>query len=188
MIDQDTCSAIFKLHQGGMSLREISRRLQVSRNAVRKIVKQQGKTTPQERKDRIHIDAELLERLYRECDGWVERIHEKLLEEEKVYVGYSTLSRMLRNSGLSRNRPTRCDRVPDLPESEHGTLNHAIVFVFEHWEQAGDILRILDATDYLHSAVTYERVRRLQIAKEFSAPRDATVFPQREVEQAVPPA
>ena len=128
MIDQDTCSAIFKLHQGGMSLREISRCLHVSRNAVRKIVKQQGKTAPQERKDKIHIDAELLERLYRECDGWVERIHEKLLEEEQIDVGYSTLTRMLRKSGLGRNCPTRCDRVPDEPgaEMQHDTTVYQV--------------------------------------------------------------
>ncbi len=43
MIDPDVRNAIYQLHQTGMSLREISRRLHVSRKAVRKIVKQQGK-------------------------------------------------------------------------------------------------------------------------------------------------
>ena len=33
MIDPDMRKAVFQLHQGGMSLREISRRLHVSRNA-----------------------------------------------------------------------------------------------------------------------------------------------------------
>lgn len=159
MIDQDTCSAIFKLHQGGMSLREISRRLQVSRNAVRKIVKQQGKTTPQERKDRIHIDSELLERLYRECDGWVERIHEKLLEEEKIDVGYSTLTRMLRNSGLGRNRPTRCDRVPDEPgaEMQHDTTVYQV-------KLAGKQTKLIASLIYLR----YSKRRYLKFYRTFN--------------------
>ena len=65
----------------------------------------------------------LLERLYTECDGWMQRIHEKLVEEEGIEVGYSTLTRMLRELGLSRNQPARCDRVPDEPgaEMQHDT-------------------------------------------------------------------
>ena len=51
MIDPDMRNAIFQLHQEGMSLREISRRLHVSRNAVRMIVRQQGKITHKERND-----------------------------------------------------------------------------------------------------------------------------------------
>ncbi len=113
MIGPDVRNAIYQLHQAGMSLREISRRLHVSRNAVQKIVKQQGKFARPERSDKKQIDAELLERLYRECDGWMQRIHEKLVEEEGIQIGYSTLTRMLRELGLSRNQPTRCDRVPD---------------------------------------------------------------------------
>ena len=97
MIDPDMRNAIFQLHQEGMALREISRCLHVSRNAVRRIVRQQGKTVRKERKDRIQIAPELLERLHQECNGWIERVHEKLLEEEKIQVGYSTLARILRD-------------------------------------------------------------------------------------------
>ncbi len=69
MIEPDVRNAIFQLHQQGMSLREISRRLHVSRNAVRVIVKQQGKIARKQRHDKTQINPELLERLYRECDG-----------------------------------------------------------------------------------------------------------------------
>jgi transposase-like protein len=44
MIEPDVRNAIYQLHQQGMSLREISRCLHISRNAVRRIVKQQGKS------------------------------------------------------------------------------------------------------------------------------------------------
>jgi transposase len=128
MIDPDMRNAVFQLHQEGMSLRQISRCLHVSRNAVRRIVRQQGKTVRKERKDRVQIAPELLERLYAECNGWVERIHEKLLEEEKIQVGYSTLSRILREMDLGHNRPARCDRVPDEPgaEMQHDTTVYQV--------------------------------------------------------------
>jgi len=128
MIDPEMRNAIFQLHQEGMSLREISRRLHVSRNAVRTIVRQQGKITRKERKDKIQIDPELLERLYQECDGWIQRIHEKLVEEEQIEVGYSTLTRMLGKLGLGRDQPARCDRVPDEPgaEMQHDTTVYQV--------------------------------------------------------------
>ena len=128
MIEPDMRNAIFQLHQEGMSLRQISRCLHVSRNAVRRIVRQQGKTVRKERKDRVQIAPELLERLYVECNGWIERVHERLVEEEKIQVGYSTLTRILRDMGLGRNRPARCDRVPDEPgaEMQHDTTVYQV--------------------------------------------------------------
>lgn len=134
MIGPDVRNAIYQLHQAGMSLREISRRLHVSRNAVRKIVKQQGKFARRERSDKKQIDTQLLERLYHECDGWMQRIHEKLLEEEGIQIGYSTLTRMLRELGLSRREPVRCDRVPDEPgaEMQHDTTVYRVKLA-EQW-------------------------------------------------------
>jgi transposase len=128
MIDLDKRNAIFQLHQAGMSLREISRRLHVSRNAVRTIVKQHGKLTPPQRKDKIEVDPQLLARLYRECDGWIERMHEKLREEEHIDIGYSTLTRLLRDMGLGRQQQTRCDQVPDQPgaEMQHDTTVYQV--------------------------------------------------------------
>lgn len=134
MIGPDMRNAIYQLHQAGMSLREISRRLHISRNAVRKIVKQLGKLARQERRDKMQLDAALLERLYQECDGWMQRIHEKLVEEEGIQVGYSTLTRMLRELGLSRSQPERCDRVPDEPgaEMQHDTTVYRVKLA-ERW-------------------------------------------------------
>jgi transposase len=134
MIGPDVRNAIYQLHQAGMSLREISRRLHISRNAVRKIVKQQGRFARGQRSDKKQIDNQLLERLYRECDGWIQRIHEKLLEEEGIQIGYSTLTRMLRELGLSRSQPARCDRVPDEPgaEMQHDTTVYRVK-VAERW-------------------------------------------------------
>jgi len=123
MIDPDTRRAIYKLHQQGMSIRQISRGLKLSRNSVRGIIRQQGQPPRAARSDKIQLDLELLQRLYRECEGWMERVHERLKEEEQIDVGYSTLTRILRETGISRPAKVRCDRVPDQPggEMQHDT-------------------------------------------------------------------
>ena len=50
--------------------------MHVSRNTVRTIIAQQGKFSPKQRNDKLQLDAELLGRLVRECDGWIQRVHE----------------------------------------------------------------------------------------------------------------
>lgn len=128
MIDPELRSAIYRLHQAGMPLRQISRKLKVSRNRVRAIVRQQGAMPRKVRRDKIQIDAELLERLYRECEGWSQRVYEKLLEEEGIQVSYSTLTRLLRELELGKPRKARCDHVPDEPgaEMQHDTTVYRV--------------------------------------------------------------
>ncbi len=159
MIEADMRNAIYQLHQEGMSMREISRRLHVSRSAVRAIVKQQGKITRKQRNDKLQIDSELLERLYRECDGWIQRIHEKLVEEEGIEVGYSTLTQMLRDLGLSRSQAVRCDRVPDEPgaEMQHDTTVYQV-------ELSGRRTKLIASLIYLR----YSKRRYLRFYRVFN--------------------
>ena len=110
-----------------MSRRKISRQLNVSRNTVARVIAERGNMPDVPRKDRIEIDPGLLRRLYRECDGWIQRVHEKLVREEKIEVGYSTLARKIRELGLGvSNR--RCGREPDEPgaEMQHDTTTYKI--------------------------------------------------------------
>ena len=51
MIATDKRKAIFLLHQEGMEVREIVRRLGVSRNTVRVIIRQEGVLPPRVRTD-----------------------------------------------------------------------------------------------------------------------------------------
>jgi hypothetical protein len=75
------------------------------------------------------VDPDLLKRLYQECDGYAQRVHEKLVEEEHIQIQYSTLTRLLRELGLRHTREPRCDRVPDEPggEMQHDTSRYGIV-------------------------------------------------------------
>ena len=124
MIETDKRKAIFLLHQEGMSVREIARRLGISRNTI-KVIIQQGGAMPARRvrSDKQQIDPELLRQLYQQCEGWVQRVHEKLVEEHHLQVKYSTLTRRLRQLGISTAPLPRCQRVPDEPgaEMQHDT-------------------------------------------------------------------
>jgi transposase len=128
MIDPEKRKAIFLLHQEGMSVREIARRLHVSRQAVTAIIAQKGQMPESLRATKNKIDPELLRRLYAQCEGWVQRMHEKLAEEHHIQVKYSTLTRMLRNLGISTSPETRCSRVPDEPgaEMQHDTTTYQV--------------------------------------------------------------
>ena len=123
MIEADKRKAIFLLHEEGMSAREIAQRLQVGRNTVRAIIVQEGQMPQPVRAPKQQIDPELLHRLYEQCQGWVQRMHEKLAEEEGILVKYSTLTWMLRQLGISKNKEIRCGQVPDEPgaEMQHDT-------------------------------------------------------------------
>ena len=159
MIDADVCNAIYQLHRAGRSLREISQQLHVSRNAVRKIVRRQGAPPQTVRKDKIQIDPELLRRLYGECEGWIQRVHEKLVEEEKIQVSYPTLTRILRGMDLGPPGAARCDRVPDEPgaEMQHDTTVYRV-------KLAGRPTRLIASLLYLR----YSKRRYLKFYRAFN--------------------
>lgn len=128
MIETDKRKAIFLLHQEGMSLREIARRLRVSRNTVRGVIALEGAMPKSVRKDKQRIDRQLLLSLYEQCRGRIQRMHEKLTEEHGIKVSYSTLTRMLRQQGITKPQKTRCHHVPDEPgvEMQHDTTVYSI--------------------------------------------------------------
>ena len=142
MTDPDTRKAIYRLHNEGMGTRAISRELGVSRNTVRAIIKLKGELPDLPRRDKLSIDTELLCRLYHECDGWVQRIHEKLSEEENKEIGYSTLTRMVRELDLGQSRKSRCDRVADEPgvEMQHDTSVYTLKIGAKQLRVIGSLL------------------------------------------------
>jgi transposase len=128
MIDQETRKAVYCLYEKGMSIREISHRLKITRNTVSKIIYQQGGCLEIPRKDRIKIEKEILLRLYADCQGRMYRIYEKLNEEEGIKIGYSTLTRLIRELGLGSKKNDRCGQEEDLPgeEMQHDTSSYKV--------------------------------------------------------------
>src|SRR5919109_4823270 len=129
MIDADKRQAVFLLHQEGMGRNQIARQLRISPNTVEVIIQQKGEMPVHTRQDKIQVDPDLLQRLYQECDGYAQRVHEKLVEDEHIQIQYSTLTRLLRDLGLRRSREPRCERVPDEPgaEMQHDTTRYSIL-------------------------------------------------------------
>jgi len=159
MIEADKRKAVFLLHQEGHSVREIGRLLSLSRNTVRTIIAQGGApATPRPRADKQALDEALLRRLYQECQGHIQRVYEKLLEEEGVKVAYSTLTRRLRELGISDPPKTRCHQVPDEPgtEMQHDTSPYQV-------ELAGRRTRLIASLIYLR----YSKRRYLRFYRAF---------------------
>jgi len=127
MLDADLRSAIHRLHSEGVGVRKIARELHVSRNTVKDIIKQGGQLPMERRNDRVLVDKELLTELYDKCDGWVQRIHE-LTQERGIEIGYSTLTRLIREYELSKPVRRRCSHVDDVPgaEMQHDTSPYKI--------------------------------------------------------------
>ena len=128
MISADKRAAIYLLHKEGMGVREIARSLRVNRGSVSDIIKQKGVMPESARSDKIQLDTQLLIKLYNDCDGWVQRIHEKLTEEEGITIGYSTLTGKIRELGLGKSKNQRCARVPDKAgeEMQHDTSPYKV--------------------------------------------------------------
>ena len=130
MIEADKRKAIYYLHQQGMGIREISRRMNISVNTVNTIIGQAGELPQTTRSDKIEIDPDLLVGIYHRCDGRVQRIHEILSEEHGIDIGYSTLSRIIRELGFGKRRKQRCHKVADEPgaEMQHDTSPYRVKF------------------------------------------------------------
>lgn len=158
MIETDKRKAIFLLHEEGMSKREIARRLGVCRNAVGRIIGQKGQLHHKARSDKQQIDPELLRRLYEQCQGRMERMREKLVEEEGIPVKYSTLTRMLREQGISKAQKVRCERVPDEPgaEMQHDTSTYQV-------KLSGQTVKVVASMIYLR----YSKRRYLKFYRAF---------------------
>lgn len=104
------------MHRKGMSKRAIVKALGISRNSVRDIIEQGGEVSLAARQDQIAIPEDLLVQLYKECSGWRERMWEKLSDEHKIAVGYSTFTRKVRELGLGEK--PRAAHVGDVPGAE----------------------------------------------------------------------
>lgn len=83
------------------------------------------------RSDTASVDEQLLLRLYSDCSGYVERMHEILTEQHGVKIGYSTLTRLVRSKGLGvEHQDDRSGHVPDVPgeEMQHDTTVYKVKF------------------------------------------------------------
>jgi len=158
MIEPEKRKAIYLLHQSGLSVRQIARRLGVSRNTLKAVIAQQGEP-PQRAPVDPPVDPDLLRTLYEQCQGRAQRVFEKLREEHGLDLPYSSLTRWLRQLGLSHPPQPRCARVPDEPgaEMQHDTSPYDVPL-------AGQRVKLIASLLYLR----YSKRRYLRFYRTFN--------------------
>lgn len=127
MIEADRRKSIYLLHEQGMALREIALRMGVARSTAAAIVAAKGAPVEPARPCRVALDLEVVRELYAECQGYVQRVHEKLAERG-VHLPYPTLTRRIRELGIGTPPAARAAEVPDVPgmEMQHDTSVYAV--------------------------------------------------------------
>ena len=96
MIAEELRQAIRVLKAQGRPLREISRTLKVSRNTVRRVLREPPQSETPAEDPRIQAIVALLPELYRDCKGNAVRIGEVLKDTHRIEIAYSTLTRLIR--------------------------------------------------------------------------------------------
>jgi len=102
MISEDKRQTVITLHHSGCPIRKISRLLNISRNAVRRIVRSKTNNTDAKPSRYHHLEPAIREH-FKPCKGNVVRIREILSDKYGHDIPYSTLTRLVQKMGL---RPT----------------------------------------------------------------------------------
>jgi transposase len=127
MIPLEIRNGVRLLKRQGQSLREISRLLKLSRNAVRRILREKDCEPAQASPP---CDAQTLARLeetFKRARGNGVRVQELLASENGLHVPYSTLTRWIRDAEL-RDPPQRSGEYHQAPgeEMQHDTSPHRV--------------------------------------------------------------
>ena len=145
------------MHKNGMAIHAITKSLGISRNTVRAIISQGGEVSLTPRADKVTLDGVVLAELYKQCSGWKERIWEKLKDEHGIEIGYSSLTRQVRDLGLGQK--PRAAHVGDEPgvEMQQDTSPYRIKI-------GGVITKIVGCSIYYR----YSKMRYLRFYRGFT--------------------
>lgn len=158
MINADKRQAVKTLFAEGRRKKEIARLLNIAPKSVRRLLKDNG-ATPPPRQDKIAVSEDLLRRIYVECDGFRQRTYEVLTEEHGLAIGYSTLTRLLRDLGIGRKHQHRYAHMEEVPgaEMQHDTSPHRV--------KLGDKIVLVQCSSlYLR----YSKMRYIQFYRSFN--------------------
>jgi transposase len=127
MILTEIRSSVHVLRAQGRSLREISRLLKLSRNTVRRILRERERGAVASSPCAPQILTSL-EDAFRRARGNVVRVQQLLAEENDLHISYSTLTRWIREAGL-RSPPPRSGEYQLAPgaEAQHDTSPHRVM-------------------------------------------------------------
>ncbi|OIP39032.1 MAG: hypothetical protein AUK47_10785 [Deltaproteobacteria bacterium CG2_30_63_29] len=129
MLELDKRIAILKLAHEGHGAKSIARWLKISKNSVKRVLRDGRAEVPAlERDEALQEHQGLIESLHLSCQGNLVRVHEELAREG-VDVAYSTLTGFCRRHGIGvadKPRPGRYHFEPG-EEMQHDTSPHKVV-------------------------------------------------------------
>jgi transposase len=125
MITEENRQAILSLHGNGVHIRQISRILKISRNAVKQVIRGMPRAQRQSRYGDI---SSAVREAFTAVKGNAVRVQE-ILEERGHKVPYSTLTRIVRDLELREDRKKRAGAYTFGPgdETQHDTSPHQVV-------------------------------------------------------------
>lgn len=128
MINEKIKITVRTLFNSGKPKKEIARLVGIDIKTVRRVIQSES-DEPKERVDKVNISEELLQTLYISCNGYAHRMYEKLSEEYEINIGYSTLTRYLREMGIGKTKTRRSGHYQDVPgeEMQHDTSPYTIL-------------------------------------------------------------
>jgi len=126
MLEQAVRHAILELQRRGQGVRAIARALQVSRAAVRDILRRGSAEVPRlERQEKALEHRDDILRLLRECEGSFMRVHEELMKTG-LQLSYPALTAFCRRHGIGQAPKQAAGRYDFAPgqEMQHDTSPH----------------------------------------------------------------
>ncbi len=159
MIGKELRKTIWTLQERGKRKKEIARLLHLDPKTVRKILKEDQSDERKIRDDKKDPGVDLLQKVHKSACGYVQRMYEILTEEYHVTIGYSTLTRLLRQHGIGENKNIRCAHTGDFPgeEMQHDTSVYNIFI-------AGKKTRVIASAIYYR----YSKIRYLKFYIRFN--------------------
>ena len=115
MLPEELRQAIRVLKDQGRPRREISRTLNVSRNAVRRVLREGERPAAAAADPALQAVVELLPTLYRDPKGNAVRIAEVLKDQHETDIAYSTLTRLIREHTELRAPKSAAVPTPSAP-------------------------------------------------------------------------
>jgi transposase len=128
VLDQSTRAEILKLHEQGHSIRGIARAMQLSRGAVRHVLRSATDQVPQlERPEKATPYREQILELYQRCKGNLVRVHEELVAAG-AQLSYPALTAFCRRQGIGQERKLPVGEYHFQPaqEMQHDTSPHRV--------------------------------------------------------------
>ena len=115
MLNQSTRAAILKLHEQGHSIRGIARAMELSRGAVRHVLRSATDVVPQlERPEKAMPYREQILELYQRCKGNLVRVYEELVAAG-AQLSYPALTAFCRRQEIGRSVNRRSENITSSP-------------------------------------------------------------------------